>query len=239
MDGGQSWMLQFTNPEPRGFYDCFDFWDPRRGIVIGDAIDGRLAVLRTFDGGATWLRLPPDSLPRAQEGEGSFAASGTCLVTRPGGRAWMVMNDPSQGRLLSTADYGRTWRVDTLPITARAGSGPQSVSFLDDRNGIVLGGGYQSAPADVLAAVTRDGGRTWRTVTRPPLGAGVWGGVYVPGARPATVVAVGPDGAVYSRNRGASWIQIDTLNYWSVGFASPRAGWAVGADGRITKLSGF
>jgi hypothetical protein len=32
---------------------------------------------------------------------------------------------------------------------------------------------------------------------------------------------------------------IDTLNYWSVGFASPRAGWAVGTRGKITKLGGF
>jgi hypothetical protein len=44
---------------------------------------------------------------------------------------------------------------------------------------------------------------------------------------------------VWSRDEGASWIPIDTLDYWSVGFASPRAGWAVGAGGRITRLSGF
>jgi len=53
------------------------------------------------------------------------------------------------------------------------------------------------------------------------------------------VVAVGLAGAVYSRDDGDSWTTIDALNYWSVGFASPRAGWAVGARGRITKLSGF
>jgi hypothetical protein len=67
----------------------------------------------------------------------------------------------------------------------------------------------------------------------------VWGGVYVPGATRSTVVAVGPSGAVFSRDDGMSWMTIDTLNYWSVGFASPRAGWAVGTRGRITKLSGF
>jgi hypothetical protein len=61
----------------------------------------------------------------------------------------------------------------------------------------------------------------------------------VPGANPAAIVAVGPDGAVYSRDDGVTWIAIDGFDYWSVGMASPRAGWAVGAKGRITKLSGF
>jgi photosystem II stability/assembly factor-like uncharacterized protein len=239
VDGGASWALQFTNREPQGFYDCFDFWDSQRGLVIGDAIDGQIAVLRTSDGGVTWQRIASDLLPPAQAGEGSFAASGTCLVTRPGGRAWAVMSNADYGRLLSTVDYGRTWRVDTLPITSRAGSGPQSVSFRDDRNGIVLGGGYSSGPEDLLAAVTRDGGRSWLRAARPPLDAGIWGGLFIPGARRPTVVAVGPGGALLSRDHGASWVALDTLNYWSVGFASPRAGWAVGAGGRITKLSGF
>jgi len=236
-DGGVSWRLQFTNPEPEGFYDCFDFWDARRGLAIGDAIAGGMALLRTGDGGTTWRRVPPDSLPPAQEGEGSFAASGTCLATRPGGQAWAVMSNPQHARLLHTHDYGRTWSMDTLPITVRSGSGPQSVSFRDDRHGLVLGGGYQSQPGDTLAVRTVDGGASWQVVTRPPLPRGVWGGSYVPGAIPSTMVAVGPDGIVYSGDDGRSWIRLDSLNYWSVGFASARAGWAVGQGGRITRLA--
>jgi photosystem II stability/assembly factor-like uncharacterized protein len=67
----------------------------------------------------------------------------------------------------------------------------------------------------------------------------VWGGVYVPDSDPPTLVAVGPDGAVYTRDVGHTWTVIDRNDYWSVGFASPRAGWLVGRNGRITKLSGF
>lgn len=239
VDAGRTWTLQFTNPDSAGFYDCMDFWDARRGIVIGDAIGSEIAILTTDDGGARWTRVPPSALPPAQQGEGSFAASGTCVETRPGGGAWIVASNPARARVLHTGDHGRTWRVDTLPITTRAGVGPQSVSFRDDRTGIVLGGGYQSQPDDVLAAGTTDGGRTWMARTRPPMRTGVWGGSYVPGARPTAIVAVGPAGAVYSRDEGTSWVVIDTLNYWSVGFSSPRAGWAVGAEGRITRLSGF
>jgi photosystem II stability/assembly factor-like uncharacterized protein len=238
-DAGQSWTLQFTNAEPEGFYDCFDFWDANRGVVIGDEFDGRVAMLRTDDGGATWTRVPPMTVPAAQDSEGSFAASGTCVEAGAGGRAWIVASNPRYGRLFRTTDYGRTWSVDTLPLTVRSASGPQSVTFLNAQLGMALAGGYAAEPADVLAAITRDGGNTWAAVTRPPMPTGVWGATFVPGATIPTVVAVGPAGSVYTRDDGLTWVPIDTLNYWSVGFASPRAGWAVGTNGRITKLSGF
>jgi len=238
-DAGARWTLQFTNPDSAGFYDCMDFWDPRRGIVIGDAIGGDVAVLTTTDGGAHWTRVAPASLPHAQPNEGSFAASGTCLVTRPGGHAWIVASNADHGRVLHTADFGKTWSVDTLPLTTRAGSGPQSIAFRDARHGMALGGGTTAQPGDDFTAVTSDGGSTWTKRTSVPLKTGVWGGVYVPGAARPTVVAVGPAGAVVSRDEGTTWTPIDSLNYWSVGFASPNAGWAVGTQGKITKLSGF
>ena len=236
-DAGGHWMLQFTNPEPKGFYDCIGFWDRDRGLAIGDAIGDQMAILVTNDAGAHWDRIPPASLPRAQPNEGSFAASGSCLATRPGGLAWIVMNNAEHSRLLRTPDFGRTWTVDTLPLTTRDGVGAQSVSFRDDRHGIVLGGGYGAKPGDIESAVTVDGGATWMAAGRPPMTTGVWGGVFVPGAREPTVVAVGPGGSAYSIDEGKNWTAIDTLNYWSVGFASPKAGWAVGQGGRITRLT--
>ena len=238
-DAGTKWTLQFTNPDSAGFYDCMDFWDAKRGIVIGDALGSDIAILTTSDGGAHWTRIPPASLPRAQPNEGSFAASGTCLVTRPGGHAWVVASNPDRGRVLHTANYGKSWSVDTLPLTVRAGSGPQSIAFRDARNGIALGGGNAAQPGDILAATTSDGGNTWVKRASPALSTGVWGGVFVPGAARPTIVAVGPTGSAWTRDDGVTWTPIDSVNYWSVGFASSRAGWAVGRDGRITKLSGF
>ncbi len=239
VDSGNTWTLQFANADPKAFYDCFDFWDADHGIAIGDAVDGEIVIITTTDGGAHWTRIAPAALPAALPAEGSFAASGTCLVTRPGGRAWIVMSNRDHARLLRTADYGRRWMIDSLPVTTRDGVGPQSVSFRDDRHGIVIGGGANAKPTDIGSAVTRDGGATWTAAGRPALATGVWGAAYVPGARAPTVVAVGPDGAAYSRDDGVSWIPIDSLNYWSVGFASPNAGWAVGKGGRITRIGGF
>ena len=141
--------------------------------------------------------------------------------------------------MLHTSDYGATWFVDTLPLTTRAGSGPQSIAFRDALHGMALGGGTSAQPGDDFTVVTATGGKTWTKRTSVPLRTGVWGGVWVPNTKRPSVVAVGPAGAVWSNDEGVTWTPIDSLNYWSVGFASPRAGWAVGTQGRITKLSGF
>lgn len=238
-DGGANWTLQFQNDDPKRFYDCFGFWDAQRGVVIGDAVGTEMDLLLTVDGGARWTRVPSAALPRAEAGEGSFAASGTCVATGPAGRAWIVMSTPTRARLLRTADYGRSWALETLPISTHEGSGPQSVIFRDARHGMVLGGGGAAKPGDTLIAVTADGGTTWRPRASPAFTVGTWGGSWVPGAPVPTVVAAGPNGIAYSRDDGRSWVPVDSGNYWSIGIASPRAGWAVGTQGRITRLGGW
>jgi len=239
-DGGAHWTQQFAATDPKDFFDCFDFWDSKRAVVMGDVVDGRMSMLRTDDGGAHWMRVPAASLPPGATGEGSFAASGLCVATRAGGLGWTVMSNPNHARLLRTTDYGLTWSIDTLPLKTAPDAGPTSVTFVDDRNGMVLGSaGSNPQPSDVLIAGTTDGGKHWAARGRPQFPTGVSGGVYVPGTKMPTVVAVGYDGASYSTDDGATWTVIDRNNYWSVGFASPRAGWAVGRNGRITKLAGF
>lgn len=227
-DAGATWALRYSNPDPKGFYDCMDFWDPRRALVIGDAVDEAPMILATTDGGARWARLPAAALPKAVPGEGSFAASGTCLITRPGGRAWIAVGTPT-AQLLHTTDYGRSWGVDSIPLVAIS-----SVSFRDDRHGIVLGTDSSAATAS-----TADGGAHWTRGAPPPFPQGFYGGVYVRGARRPVVVAGGPGGLAWSRDDGASWTVLDHHIYWSVASASPHAVWAVGARGRILKLSGF
>lgn len=234
VNGGLTWVLQYTNTQSKGFYDCFDFWTPERGIVIGDAIDGTIAVLTTTNGGAKWERIPPDQLPVANPSEGSFAASGRCLSTGPNGRAWMVMSNPQQARLLSTTDYGKTWSIQVLPIPTKEAVGPTSVSFRDSQHGVILGSSTDSTRTVI---VTQNGGKTWTGRAAVPLTRGAYGGGYVPGPQLAVLVAVGPDGIAVSPDEGNTWSLVSKENHWSVAMVSARAGWAVGTRGRITRLS--
>ncbi|HYV97834.1 MAG TPA: YCF48-related protein [Gemmatimonadaceae bacterium] len=234
-DGGATWRLQFTNMDSAGFYDCMDFWDDHHGIVVGDATHGELAILTTTDG-EKWARLSARDFPPPLDKEGSFASSGTCVTTLPGGRAWIAT---TKGRVLRTTDFGKTWQVSLTPLAGGADTlGATSVSFINPKVGVVFGG-YGAVPGGVGVAVSSDGGASWTATARPDFPGAAWGGAFVKSALKQTIVAVGPGGSAYSRDNGATWMPIDKRNYWGLGFSPGNRGWAVGAAGRITRLSGF
>ena len=81
VDAGYSWTKVFQNAAPEGFFDCMDFWSPDVGMAFSDSYDGSFLIVKTIAGGLDWDRISPDILPPALDGEGSFAASGTCLKT--------------------------------------------------------------------------------------------------------------------------------------------------------------
>jgi photosystem II stability/assembly factor-like uncharacterized protein len=180
-DGGRSWSVQFTNRDTSAFYDCFAFWDQRRGFTMSDAVNGRFPVVRTGDG-ATWSDIG-DRLPPAQDGEGAFAASGTCTAVAGERHGWIVTGAAAKARVLRTGDGGDSWIAAATPIVQGGSSaGGASIAFRDTLHGI-LGGGDIAAPdafADNVARST-DGGRTWTLAARTPFPGAIYGLSYVPG----------------------------------------------------------
>lgn len=206
-DSGSHWTLQFTNPDPKGFFDAFAFWDARRGILLGDPVDGRFVILTTIDGGEHWLRQPgPPALPN----EGAFAASGTCLIVAGRHEAWFVTGGPGGARVFHSPDVGRPWSVVQTPIrNDTASAGIFSLAFRDRRHGIAVGGDY-AKPSEGLhtVAVTSDGGRTWTE----PAGSHPTGYrsavVFVPGQK--MWIAVGTSGSDFSYDNGNNWTPFDS-----------------------------
>lgn len=235
-DGGANWSEQFVNSDSSAFYDCFDFWDARRGIAYSDQVNGRSMIRMTDNGGEDWRLLDQGQVPAALPGEGAFAASGTCVITRPEGHAWIGTGNGPTSRVLHTDDYGRSWEVAEPPIAAGEAAGIASVAFASNDKGAVLGGpiGDPDAITDNVA-LTRDGGETWTVGGRPTFPGAVFGAAFVPGTE-ATLVAVGPRGASASRDGGRSWAPVDTVSYWGIGFAPDGTGWLVGPNGRITRI---
>ena len=237
-DAGATWTLQWTNPEPDGFYDCLDFWDAARGVVYGDAVDGGLRVLHTDDGGRTWRRVPADRLPPALEGEGGFAASGTCVATRPGGLGWIAAGNAPRARAFLTRDYGHSWTAVDVPIVAGEASGLTSISMVDSRHGTAFGGalGVAGRRTDNVAR-TEDGGRTWTAMPHVSFDGALYGGIHVPRAGRAALLAVGPGGLAASLDGGDTWSTIDSRAWWGIGSAGPGATWIAGPQGRIARVA--
>jgi len=241
-DSGQTWTLQFQNDDPKAFFDAMAFWDADRGIAFSDSIDGRFVIIRTLDGGKTWTRIPPESLPPALDNEGAFAASGTNVAVFGKQHVWIGTGAAATSRVLHSADAGATWTVADTPLAAGPSTGIFSVAFRDARHGIVVGGDYSKENEAVdNAAITADGGRTWK------LAAGLSGYrsvvAHLGGERGRQVwLAVGPTGADISLDDGRTWKQYSSLGFDTVSATGSRPGrpatiFAAGANGRLGKLT--
>jgi photosystem II stability/assembly factor-like uncharacterized protein len=173
-DAGRHWQLQFTNTNPKGFFDSMVFWDSRHGVVLGDPLpdeSGKLKfeVLLTDDG-QNWRPISPAQLPAAMEGEGAFAASNTCIAIVPGGsdrNIWFATGGKT-ARVFHSADRGQSWQFFETPMVHGADSaGIFSIAFRDATHGVIAGGDYKRPKDDgPNLAFTEDGGKTW---TLPPL----------------------------------------------------------------------
>jgi len=235
-DGGASWKLLKTNEASTGFWDAISFVDGKQGMIFGDAVDGQFQVLLTSDGGQNWQVRRHAGLA-ALTNEGAFAASGTCLATYGNKQAWLVSGSAERARVFASTDAGMSWSVANLPIPAVVASkGAFSVAFLDEKDGMVVGGDYKLPQLDSLnGARTEDGGKTWLPAPVSPQG---FMSVIatVPGAS-STYVAAGLAGSGISHDAGKTWQVLDKTPVNTVAFANPQTGWAVGPKGLLMKFN--
>ncbi|MGW8282328.1 MAG: hypothetical protein ACWGON_03405 [Gemmatimonadota bacterium] len=237
-DGGENWRIQWVNEEPDGFYDCLSMFDEKRGLAYGDAVEGQLRILRTVDGGDRWTLVQGDRMPSALTGEGGFAASGTCVAIGAQNVAWIGTGNADRARVLRSNDRGWTWAAAETPLVAGEAAGITSVAFRDERYGIVVGGDL-TKPDEHTAnvAVSADGGVSWIAGGPLHMPGAAYGGAWVPGAGAPIAVAVGPGGTDWSADGGTTWAGFDARSWWSLGFVSAEAGWLVGPEGRIGKVT--
>ena len=263
VDGGAHWTIQFTNEDPLAFYDCFAFWTPDRGITHSDSGNGVFPDIRTKNGN-TWESIAAN-MPPALPGEASFAASGTCIAAQGETNAWITTGGSTIARILATKDGGNTWNAYDTPLLSSPSAGGVSVAFRDSRHGIV-GGGDLSSNTSADTAISDDGGRTWALTTAPPLQGAIFCLAYVRGTRnneeegwgfehrddqgwgnefeDTVVITTETEPnftsgeAAFTPDEGFTWVPIPGASgYWAVAFANPHAGWFVGNNGQILKIS--
>lgn len=236
-DAGATWTMQLKNDDPKAFLDAMSFWDANHGIVFGDSVDGQFYILTTENGGRTWTRVPTADLPRALENEGAFAASGTNIAVFGKTYAWIGTGAATKARVLRTTDAGRTWQVADTPLAAGPSTGIFSITFRDATHGVIVGGDYRKEQEAVdNLALTSNGGVTWKLVK----GLSGFRSVvaYVPGMKTPALVAVGPSGADYSLDDGATWSPIEGRGFDTFNFVPHKQiGWAAGANGGLAKLT--
>jgi photosystem II stability/assembly factor-like uncharacterized protein len=253
VDGGATWTIQFTNQTENAFYDCFAFWTPYRGITHSDSVNGVFPDIRTTNG-TTWHSIAAN-MPPALVGEASFAASGTCIATEGERNAWIATGGSTVARILATRDGGDNWNAYDTPLVSSPSAGGISVAFRDPWHGI-LGGGDLASNASAATARSEDGGRSWTLTAKPPVDGAVFGLAYIRGNRHGEHEELGDERdravvitadeepnfntgeAAWTPDEGRTWFSIPGVSgYWGVAFADPEAGWFVGQNGQILKIS--
>jgi photosystem II stability/assembly factor-like uncharacterized protein len=230
-NGGKSWTVTFQNSEPTAFYDCMSFFNRKVGLAVSDPPDGaHFRVIRTTNGGKTWkatgLQIP------AASGAYGFAASGECLATDHGYRAWFGSGG-AEASIFTSNDRGTTWTKSPTQMLTGDSAGINAIAFNGEHRGIAVGGDYllPTGSPDSFAR-SFDGGASWSLVPHAPTDYRS-GAAWIDGH---TALAVGLSGSDVSTDMGATWQRFDDGSFDTVDCARPTACWASGAQGHVAYL---
>jgi photosystem II stability/assembly factor-like uncharacterized protein len=235
IDGGKNWKLVYENTTPGMFLDAMEFWNINSGIVVGDPVNGRFFVTRSFDGGDTWHDIPFLELPTADSGEGCFASSGTNIrsVDREGA---CFVSGGTNSRL-----FIRDSAIDLPILQGKTTTGANSVAVKDHntlhggQHLIIVGGDFaKDTLREKNCFVTDDGGKTWIAPTTPPHGYRSCV-EYIGGNM---VLCCGTSGADISYDNGMNWTLVTTTGYHVCRVAKKgKSVFLAGSGGRVAILT--
>src|SRR5437763_160839 len=144
-DGCDTWKVVYENKTKGIFLDAMEFWNEQSGIVIGDPIEDKFFIARTFDGGMHWHEIPNKNLPVADSGEVCFASSGTCIRKLDNDEACFVTGG-LRSRLLI-----RDKKIDVPILHGKKSTGANSIAVKNNKTLVIVGGDFTAmelAPVD-------------------------------------------------------------------------------------------
>lgn len=205
-----------------------DSWDPShykevradRALILGDSVQRQLRLWEWKEG---WegreLELSNQIRGKSDPGEASFAASNSVLQiahTKQVDPTWKYYVRSASGTpahsymSMVRVETGRcepcrmeTSRVE-LPMSQNSDSaGVFSFDFRTDFVGVVVGGDYKKPDSTArTAAMTSDGGMSWKLAQTPPRG---YRSAVAYDASTKTWINVGPNGTDISTDDGRNW----------------------------------
>ncbi|MGH3766465.1 MAG: YCF48-related protein [Pseudonocardiaceae bacterium] len=161
VDGGASWQAWDMSAHASLLVDCF-FTDADHGWVVGGKSpaanptrdDVRAVVLRTVDGGQTWVNTAAGLGTELPLGEWGWKIQFLDDLV-----GFVALESFTRGTILKTVDGGATWT--RLEINDPQGNANlEGIGFLDENTGWVGGWGSDSF-RDGFSSSTTDGGATW------------------------------------------------------------------------------
>jgi photosystem II stability/assembly factor-like uncharacterized protein len=229
INGGDSWV---TVDSSLAYYNDLQFINKKMGLVPGIDKNKSPTLLKTLDGGLSWMKIFNDFSPS------KYGPEKISFVDETHG--WAVTYD---AYIFKTTDGGNNWTLqDSIPPVPPLTEIPlRDIKFTTLDSGCVVGGWNGTT----LTAYTTDGGENWNTVS--------WNGssmrevTFLNSQIGWLVGATYPQFIYKTINGGKSW-EPQTLDYFdpldkdsgfeSISMISENLGWAVGTrPGKLCKLS--
>jgi photosystem II stability/assembly factor-like uncharacterized protein len=226
-DAGVTWKKVYEDKRPGMFLDAMEFWNINSGIVVGDPIDGKIFIARTFDGGETWRGLPEANYPAVAKGEAMFAASGT-NVTKLNQQEAVFVTGGLQSRM-----FIRDEKIEMPILQGREFTGANSIAVYKNKIVVVGGDFSRDTLREKNCVITTDKGKTFTVPATPPFG-------YrscVAFISKQQLITCGTSGVDVSDDGGINWRNISTTGFHAVQKAKKgKAVFLAGSKGRIAVL---
>lgn len=228
-DAGKTWKKVFEDKRPGMFLDAMEFWNEMSGIVVGDPIDGKLFIARTFDGGEHWRGLPDGYYPTAEKGEAMFASSGTNVVKLNKQEAVFITGGKKSRMFI------RDLKIDLPIIQGEDFTGANSIAVYDEKNITVVGGDFTKDTSRKMNCVlTKDKGKTFLSPATPPFGYRSCI-IYISKNK---LITCGTSGVDVSEDGGMNWKNISKESFHVVQKAKKgKAVFLSGSRGRVAMLN--
>ncbi len=242
VDGGTTWKKVFEKNTNGMFLDAMDFKNDKEGICIGDPLpigrDGRrfFYVIRTYDGGNSWLEIPAEQLAPAANGEAIFAASGTNIsFLKHPDFDYAFVTGGMVSNLIMIGRNNKPNKVVYIPVVQKKESaGTFSMAVIGRKKIYCIGGDYK-IPANDLDnfSFTLANGNNWKA----PLRSGPTGyRSCISIIKNKTMVACGTTGVDFAKNGEKEWRKISSESF-NVCIVTPRGKvYLAGERGKIGRL---
>ena len=164
-DGGQTWKIVFSDTTKGMFLDAMDFKNKRKGIVIGDPINGRIFLCKGSFNNNDWKIVDYFKRPLVDSGEACFASSGT-NIRFTGNNKYIFI---SGGKFSHLFYRGKKKYIPIIQGTESKGA--NSIAVKNKKEFIIVGGDFNDKENDSNnIAITTDGGISWEKPITPPHG---------------------------------------------------------------------
>ncbi|MES2796326.1 MAG: oxidoreductase, partial [Bacteroidota bacterium] len=163
LNGGKNWKIVYENHKKRMFLDAMSFYHNQKGIVIGDAIEGKIFLAVSNDSGSSWTEKLDSPIAKGQEG--CFASSGTNILIRKNDYYFVTGGKNSR--------FFKNEKASEIPIIqGKESTGANSIAISKNGKNIIIVGGDFNQKNESLdnCLISKNGGKSFSKSVKNPTG---------------------------------------------------------------------